>query len=88
MGKYLFGKIDENICLYKGYVISNSVMNDQLLKEMNLKETCETEPENNTTTIACYNVLRFTDIENPEKLYVPDTIGIDNQVTCKLHVCI
>ena len=55
-------------------------MNDDLLKEINLKEPC------NKTSEFCYNVLRFTDIENSSKLYVDtdDTLGFDNRVTCKL----
>ena len=55
-------------------------MNDDLLKEINLKEPCKTKPED------CYNVLRFTDIENSTKLYVDtdDFLGFDNRVTCKL----
>ena len=80
IGSYLFEEIDENICLYNGYVISNTHMNDDLLKEINLKEPCKTKPED------CYNVLRFTDIENSTKLYVDtdDFLGFDNRVTCKL----
>ena len=73
------GKVDENVCLYRGYVMLNSHMNDGLLTEFNLQPTCDTMPESNTTPQACWNTLRFTDIENSTNLY-----GIDNRVTCKL----
>lgn len=62
-------------------------MNDDLLDEFNLQPTCAKEPENNSTRVVCSNTLRFTDLNNPTKLYDGDTIdgtGIEGQVTCKL----
>ena len=82
--QYLDRRVDDNICLYRGYVIHNSHMNDGLLTEFNLQPTCDTMPENYIG--ACWNTLRFTDIENSTNIYVEDAFGIDNRVTCKLCV--
>ena len=80
IGSYLYHEVDENICLYRAYSMSNSHMKDGLLKEFNLQPTCDTMPQSNTS--ACWNTLRFTNRTDPTKLN--DGMGIDNKVICKL----
>ena len=85
--RYLTGEIDENICLYNWYIISNTQMNDDLLVDFNLQPTCDKKPDNKSTPIYCSNTLRFPDLTNSTKIYDGDTIngtGIEDQVTRKL----
>lgn len=84
---YLYREIDENICLYNWYRISNSLMDHEVLDEFNLQPTCAKEPENNSTRVICSNTLRFPDLANSKKIYdggVINGTGIEEQVTCKL----
>lgn len=87
MGPYLYRKIDPNICLYRGYVISSSegFMNDDLLKEFDLQPICEKKSEINSVRNICYNTLRFTDVANSSRIFGRDEKfpGINQQVICK-----
>ena len=85
MAPYLYREIDPNICLYRGYIISQTFMNDDRLDEFNLQSICEKKSENESLRSICYNTLRFTDTKNSSKIFGPDEKfpGIDNQVNCK-----
>ena len=82
MAPYLYHTIDPNICLYRGYIISVTFMNDDLLDDFDLQPICEKKSS------ACFNTLRFTDIANSSRIFGPNEKfpGIDNQVNCKSFV--
>ena len=76
---YLTTAIDENICLYSWFMISNSEMKDDHLGEF-LPTWCLSSSLGTTYT-NCIDSLRFTDLKDSTKLYDG---GIGSQVTCKL----
>ena len=88
MAPYLYREIDPNICLYRGYIISQTFMNDDRLDEFNLQPICEKKSENESLRSVCYNTLRFSDIANSSRIFGLDEEfpGIDNQVNCKSFV--
>ena len=57
-------------------------MDDTHLEGFNLQPICETITD---CEDCCYNTLRFTDLEDPTKIYGKDEEfpGINNMVTCK-----
>ena len=62
---YLWERTDENICLYRGYKFSNATFGEQDMTSFDLKGTCNRVDGDNEY---CYNVLRFSDRENPSKI--------------------
>ena len=61
---YLFEKVDEKICLYRGFRFSNTRFNEQDMTLVDLNSFCD----ENGTSEGCFNFLRFTDQENPQQL--------------------
>ena len=77
MAKYLFDTVDQNICLYQGYLISTDFMIDTYIEYFNLQFVIF--GINLENEYPCWNSLRFTNLTNPTKI-----LGIDNHVNCKL----
>jgi len=78
IGDSLFNIVDENICLYQAYRISNSLMDDSNLQQINLQTICNKSAENPETPDdqGCFNMLRFTDLENSTAIH-----DVGNKVT-------
>ena len=81
MAKYLFHNVDENICLYRGFKFFDTRFDEKSMTLIDLDTFCDELPyydgsEKNFE--ACYNFLRFTDQDNPQKLK-----DFYNQIDCK-----
>ena len=82
MATYLFEKVDENICLYRGFKFDDTRFDEQSMTLIDLDIFCDEL----TDSEICYNFLRFTDQENPQRLKIMGNDSIPtfyNQIDCE-----
>ena len=68
ISKYLFEKVDEKICLYRGFRFFDTRFNEQDMTLVDLNSFCDEVREINYTAEdkifeVCSNVMRFTEID-------------------------
>ena len=78
---YLFENVDENICLYRGFKFFDTRFDEQSMTLIDLDTFCDELPtydDDEKDFEVCYNYLRFTDQDSPQKLK-----DFYNQIDCE-----
>ena len=85
---YLFFEPDKNICLFRGFRLSNASFTENDLISTDLNGFCDNVRDANSyaenkDVESCFNVLRFTNQTNPgEILYFMDDYPSLQQIDC------